>query len=85
MHTAFIECELRETESIAEIGARLERLGIVQLPGFEPSLMRGDSEIAGTVMFTVAIPDAIDDAQLRRVPGVVAVFGDAAIAPFGGK
>lgn len=79
MHTAFVECELVGSESVADVSARLERVGIRLLPGHEPAMMRGSSDNAATVVFTVAVPDSIDDAQLSSIPGVVAVFGDPAI------
>jgi hypothetical protein len=79
MHTAFVECELVGTESVADVSTRLARLGIMLVPGHEPAMMRGSSGNAATVVFTVTVPDSIDDAQLSNIPGVVAVFGDPAI------
>jgi hypothetical protein len=79
MRTAFVECELLGTESIADIGTRLERCGIEQLPGHEPSVMRESSGNSVTVVFTVAVPDNFDDARLCSIPGVLAVFGDPAV------
>ena len=71
------------TESLNDALQHIETLGGTLLPGFQPVPMPHQNGRPDSTILTVNVPESASAERFDAIRGVVGVFGDSQIAPFG--